>query len=336
MKPAMKILTTAAIVLGAVATHAQTPPASQESISGYVSEAERLAGNDLKAWLALCKPAPAVRPAQELVDKLIASQIARAAPEPGRAFDNLYFVGSAWVSAWAIKTSQGIILIDALNNGPEAERLIDGGMRKLGLNPAEIRHIIVTHAHGDHYGGVEYLVPRYRSGIVASEVDWRQLEGKLEFNSPHWGPPPKYDAARDSRVKDGDKVTLGDAAVTVNITPGHTLGTITPTFEVKHAGRTHKVLLWGGTAFNFGKDVPRLQGYIDATERMAKVAREQGIDVLLSNHPANDGTVENLGALRKDGAASNPFVIGTDAVVRGLGVMGACAKAQRDRYILEK
>lgn len=334
MKPAVRMLIVGHALLG-VASCAHTPPASQETISVYVSEAERLAASDLKAWLALCKPAPAMRPSQEIVDKLLASQIARAAPEPGRAFDNLYYVGSAWVSAWAISTSQGIILIDALNNGPEAERLIDGGMRKLGLNPSGIRFILVTHAHGDHYGGVEYLVPRYRSGIVASEIDWRQLEGKLEFNSPHWGPPPKYDATRDRRVNDGDKVTLGDAAVTVNITPGHTLGTITPTFEVKHAGRTHKVLLWGGTAFNFGKDVPRLQGYIDATERMARIAREQGIDVLLSNHPANDGTVERIEALKK-GAPSNPFVIGTDAVVRGLGIMGACAKAQRDRYILEK
>jgi metallo-beta-lactamase class B len=334
VKLATRMLIIGSTLLG-VASCAHTPPASQETISRYVSQAERLAGDDLKPWLALCKPAPALRPSQEVVDKLLASQIARAAPEPGKAFDNLYYVGSAWVSAWAIRTSHGIILIDALNNGPEAERLIDGGMRKLGLNPADIRQIIVTHAHGDHYGGVEYLVPRYRSGIVASEIDWRQLEGKLEFNSPHWGPPPKYDAARDRRVNDGDKVTLGDAAVTLNITPGHTLGTITPTFDVKHGGRTHKVLLWGGTAFNFGKDVPRLQSYIDATDRMARVAREQDIDVLLSNHPANDLTVERLDALRK-GAASNPFVIGTASVVRALGIMGACARAQRDRYILEK
>ena len=129
-------------------------------------------------------------------------------------------------------------------------------------------------------------------------------------------------------------MTLGDTTVTTYVTPGHTLGTITPTFEVKQGGRTHKALLWGGTAFNFGKDVPRLQSYIDATERMAKVAKEQGVDVMLSNHPGYDGTVAKLDAMRK-GAASNPFVIGNDAVVRGLQVMGACAKAQRDRFILE-
>jgi len=228
-----------------------------------------------------------------------------------------------------------VILLDALNNEDEAERLIDGGMRKLGLDPSGIRFIVVTHAHGDHYGGVEYLVPRYRSAVVASEVDWQQLEGKLEYSSPHWGPVPKFNAARDRRVNDGDKVTLGEASVTTYITPGHTLGTITPTFEVKSGGRTYKVLLWGGTAFNFGKDVPRLQSYIDATERMASIAKEQGIDVMISNHAGYDNTVAKLDAIRK-GAAQNPFVIGNDAVVRSLQLMGACAMAQRDRFILEQ
>lgn len=333
MKPVVKLLV-AALAFGA-ASCAQVPPASQASVSGYVSEAERLAGSDLKPLLVLCKPAPAARPPQALIDKLLAAMIARPAPEAGRAFDNLYFVGSAWVSAWAIKGTQGVILIDALNNEEEAERLIDRGMRSLGLDPATIKYVVVTHAHGDHYGGVEYLVPRYRPGVVASEIDWQQLEGKLEFSSALWGPVPAYNKARDLRVKDGDKVTLGDVSVTTYVTPGHTLGTITPVFEVKSGGKTHKALLWGGTAFNFGKDVPRLQSYIDATERMAKIAKEQGIDVMISNHAGYDGTVGKLDALRK-GASPNPFVIGNDAVVRGLGVMGACAKAQRDRFILEK
>ena len=178
-------------------------------------------------------------------------------------------------------------------------------MRKLGLDPSTIKYIVVTHAHGDHYGGVEYLVPRYRSGVVVSEIDWQQLEGKLEFSSPHWGPVPKYNKARDLRVKDGDKVTLGDTTVTIYITPGHTLGTITPTFEVKQGSRTHKVLIWGGTAFNFGKDVPRLQSYIDATERMATIAKEQGIDVMISNHAGYDNTVAKLDAIR-NGACPEP------------------------------
>jgi len=319
-----------------VAACAHTPPpASQETISAYVSEAHKLAGDDLKPLLALCNPAPAARPPQAAVDKFLATQMARPAPEPGRAFDNLYYIGAAWVSAWAIKTSQGVILIDALDNATEAEQLIDGGMRRLGLDPSTVKYILVTHAHGDHYGGVDYLVSRYHPSVVMSEVDWQQTEEKLEFDSQHWGRPPKDDPGRDLRVKDGDKLALGDVSVTLNVTPGHTHGTISPTFDVRDGGRTHRVLLWGGTAFNFGNDIPRLQSYIDATERMARIAKAEGIDVMISNHAGYDGAIDKLAALRK-GAASNPFVIGNDAVVRGLQVMGACGKAQRDRYLLEK
>src|SRR6202789_3747084 len=68
-----------------------------------------------------------------------------AAPDPGKAFDNLYFVGSRWVSAWALVTDAGIILIDTMDNDQEAEQLIEGGMRTLGLDPADIRIILDTH-----------------------------------------------------------------------------------------------------------------------------------------------------------------------------------------------
>lgn len=305
---------------------------SQATVDAHVAEAKRLAGSDLGALMVLCKPAPASRAPQAMVDAGIAKNIARPAPEPGKAFDNLYFVGAAWVSAWAIKTSDGIILIDALNNAREARDLIDGGLKKLGMDPATIKYVIVTHAHGDHYGGAEYLVSKYKARIVMSEPDWVQTETKLEFDSPsNWDPAPK----RDLSFKDGDKVTLGGESVTINITAGHTLGTITPTFDVVSGGKKHRALIWGGTAFNFGNNIPRMDSYIEATKRMAKMAQEQGIDVMLSNHAGYDGTVAKLEAMKKD-PKSDAFVIGTPAVVRGLQVMGECAQAQRDRYLLMK
>jgi hypothetical protein len=72
---------------------------------------KRLAGQDLKALLTLCEPAPATRAAQDAIDRLVSQQIARTPPEPGRAFDDLYYVGAAWASAWALKTTDGVILI---------------------------------------------------------------------------------------------------------------------------------------------------------------------------------------------------------------------------------
>lgn len=307
------------------------PPPSAETVAVHVAEAQRLAANDLKPLLTLCNPVPAIRPDQASIDKLLEAVIARPAPDPGRVFENLYFVGSSWVSAWAIRTSQGVILIDALNNADEARRVIGEGMRKVGLDPADIRFVIVTHAHGDHYGGLDYLVPRYRPGVVMSEADWRQVEGRLEFDSPHWGRPPRFDAARDRRMSDGGKLVLGDTTVILYLTPGHTEGTLTLAFDVTVGGRTHRALLWGGTAFNFGKDLARLESYINATRRMADVARDRGIDVMISNHPSYDDSLAKMEAMRQ-GTRVHPFVIGNEAVVRSLQVMNACAQAQRDRF----
>ncbi|MBI3369759.1 MAG: MBL fold metallo-hydrolase [Burkholderiales bacterium] len=257
--------------------------------------------------------------------------MARPAPAPGKAFDNLSYVGSAWVSAWALNTSDGILLIDALNNEAEASTLIDGGLRQLGLDPARIKQVIVTHAHGDHYGGATYLKSRYQTRIVMSEADWKMSETQLEFAIPMWLPPPKRDVA----LNDGDSVVLGDTSVTLYQTPGHTMGTLTPVFELRDGARTHRAMVWGGTAFNFGKDLPRLDAYIAATQRMARLAGDRQIDVLLSNHPGYDNTVAKLAQLKTRGANdAHPFVMGVANVQRALGVMGECAQAQRDRFLL--
>ena len=308
------------------------PSASPASVAGHVAEAQRLAGQDLKALVVLCEPAPAARAAQDAIDRLVTQQIARTPPEPGRAFDNLFYVGAAWVSAWALKTSDGVILIDALNNEKEAAEVLEAGMRKVGLNPADIRYVLVTHAHGDHYGGASYLVRQHRPRVAMSDADWAVARVKPEVDSSAWGRMPPVDTV----LKQGDSIVLGEARVTAQITPGHTVGTISPVFEVKDRGTTHRVLLWGGTAFNFGRDMGRLDSYIEATERMAALARRENIDVLLSNHPGYDGTLGKLQALRSNpNGAENPFVMGTPTVVRALQVMGACARAQRDRFAME-
>ena len=64
---------------------------------------------------------------------------------------------------------------------------------------------------------------------------------------------------------------------------------------------------------------------------MKMPTKAQGISVMLSNHPDYDGTVAKLPAVS---SSSNPVVMGTPTVVRALTVMGECAQAQRDRYLL--
>jgi hypothetical protein len=92
--------------------------------------------------------------------------------EPVKIFDNLYFFGLNTIGAWAIPTSQGIILIDALNNPKEAETIIEPSLKKVGLNPADVKTIIVGHGHFDHFGGAPYFQEHYNAPVMMTAADW--------------------------------------------------------------------------------------------------------------------------------------------------------------------
>jgi len=298
-----------------------SPAAAQSpDVSRHLAAAAAAAGEDLKPWLALGRAAiPTNAPARSFAELM-----AQPSFPPGKAFDNFAFVGSKWVSAWALTTSDGIILLDALNNDDEAERLIDGGLRQLSLDPAQIKTLVVTHGHGDHYGGANWIKQQHGARIVMSDVDWTMLETQLEFDAPEWGRPPR----RDIAVKDGEAIRLGDTAVEVLMTPGHSPGTISLLFDLHEGGRTHRAILWGGTSFNFGGRPDRMQriaSYVEAARRAKDVAARQDVKVMLSNHSSFDETERKLQAVRAGGP--NPFVIGREAVQRALTVIEECALA---------
>lgn len=313
--------------------------ADEAAVKAHLEAAERAAGSDLRTWMRLCQPASATRPT--VGDEGLAKLIATPGPAAAAAFDNLVYLGSGWVSAWALKTSDGIVLIDALNTAEEVDRLIVGGMKQLGLDPGDIKVVLVTHGHGDHYGGaqrVKEIAAAAEPRVVMSELDWTMTRTQLEFASPLWPSPPRFDPERDVAARDLQVLRQGDAQVLLPITPGHTMGTISPIVEVRAGGRTHRAVIWGGTSFNFGRDLPRLEAYIQSTVRMRQLVREHGVDVLLSNHPSYDATPEKLPKLASAQAAgaAHPYVVGTDTVLRALTVAGECARANKVRFEMQR
>src|SRR2546427_5315461 len=124
-----------------------------------------------------------------------------------KVFDNLYFVGQTEYSVWAVTTSEGIIVIDTIYDY-SAEEEIAGGLKKLGLDPANIKYAIVSHAHPDHHGGARFLQDRYGARVIMSAADWDMLDRSN-------GTKPK----RDMVATDGQKFTLGDTTLTLYITP---------------------------------------------------------------------------------------------------------------------
>jgi metallo-beta-lactamase class B len=291
-----------------------------KQVALHLDAAKAAAGSDLTAYLKL---ADATHPNANA--PTIEEMMKWPAPDPGKAFDNLYFLGSRWVSAWALVTDAGIILIDTMDNDEEAKQLIEGGMCKLGLDPADIRIILVTHGHGDHYGGVSYLSNKYPARVLMSGIDWDTIDaGELEFDFPNWGCPPK----RGESVSDGDIVSLGSPDVKILLTPGHTLGKISLLFEGRDKGQTYQGLLWGGTAFNFGNRsdrIERLNQYNDSTERAKAIVRDREIRVFISDHSLFDEAVEKLESLLHQ--TTNPFVTSVSDVERALTVMEECARA---------
>lgn len=309
---------------GAAPRAAPPPPADPAGYNLHLANA-RAAGAEApgKAVLNLCDI-----PAPRGAGPPPAPAGPRPAPakfEPGQAFDNLYFLGLERVSAWAIKTSAGVILIDALNNAKDAEETIVPNMRKLGLDPAQIKYLIITHGHGDHYGGGQYIADHFHPRVIASEADWKVMEGPNPFGNTFPTPPPK----RDMVIGDGHKLTLGDTTITLYVTPGHTPGTISIIMPVKDKGQPHVAALWGGTAFNFTPADATFRTYAASAARFAGIAAQAKADVFLSNHGFVDDTPTKLPAVatRKPGAP-NPFVVGPQAVKNFLTVVGECALAR--------
>lgn len=237
--------------------------------------------------------------------------------EPVKVFDNLYFAGMTEFSTWAVTTSAGIIVIDPIFDYSVEAEVVDG-LRKLGLDPVDIRYVLVSHGHYDHAGGAKLLQERFGARVLLSAADW----DLLEQSNPSWKP------RRDLEVVDGQKLTLGDTTLELYLTPGHTSGTISTLIPLRDGGSRHVAALWGGTLFNFGPDPARFAAYADSAVRFREIATRAGADVLLSNHTDYDGSKEKLPAVTaRMPAAPHPYVVGTESIRRYLTVANECAQA---------
>jgi metallo-beta-lactamase class B len=248
--------------------------------------------------------------------------------EPAKVFDNLYFVGGKVHSSWALTTSQGIILLDTIFPY-NSEPLIVGGLQKLGLDPRNIKFVLISHAHSDHIGGAAMLQSRYGARIVMGAPDWDTVE---KYPNRYTSMAPK----RDIVAADGMQITLGDGAVTMWSTPGHTPGTMSFTFTVSDRGRPVHVTYSGGTAFNFVNNTPNpgirnFQIYIDSQRKMAQKAAAAGATVLLSNHSEFDNAVHKNKMLAGRGSGPHPYEIGASWVQRYFQVTEHCARAAQLR-----
>lgn len=241
--------------------------------------------------------------------------------DPVKVFDNLFVFPTSDVNAWAIQTSDGIIMIDATFEYMVKDLIVDA-MPQVGLDPKQIKYVVVTHGHGDHSAGVKYLQDTFGARVLMSEADWNLLAqpGRGAFAN---SPVPK----RDMVVSDGQRLTLGDTTITMYLTPGHTVGTISLIIPARDGKTTHTAAFWGGTAISANTPLDNLVAYSSSAQKFGAVAAKAGADVLLSNHGRYFDLDKRVGANRANPAGPNAFILNPARVRNYMAVADHCAQA---------
>ena len=227
---------------------------------------------------------------------------------PFKVFDNLYYVGPGFVSVWLVPTTDGLILIDTAQE-PYVDHVVDS-IKKSGFDLKDIKYIVLSHGHLDHFGGAARIQELSGAHVVALEEDWAMIERAGTTPGRGNAPPPAV-PKRDMVVKEGDTLTLGNTTLKFYKHPGHTAGSLSAEFTVFDGGMPYKAFMFGG---------PGPRGGVDGAEQFLasadRVAAMEGIQVgvhvhsWLASYPyPNGGILERAQKLaqRKPGEP-HPFV----------------------------
>jgi metallo-beta-lactamase class B len=252
--------------------------------------------------------------------------------EPAKLFDNVYIIGRTGTAVYAITTSAGIILIDS-GYQADVESILLNGMKKLGLDPAQVKMILITHGHVDHFAGAPYLQEHYGARVYLSQPDWDLMEHPPAAGKAPKGPPPVL-PKHDMVMMEGQAIALGDEKIVPVFIPGHTPGSMGLIFPVKDNGKTHMAAIFGGTMMGsvLVESDEALAQYAKSIAHFKEETRKAKVDVELQNHPLYDNLQDKLtGLQRRKKGEPNPFIVGQGNYQKFVDVMASCLQAQIDR-----
>jgi metallo-beta-lactamase class B len=251
---------------------------------------------------------------------------------PTKIFDNVYAIGNSGTTVYVVRTSAGLLMIDALSGNQVDSQLLPG-FQTLGLDPAQVKVILVTHGHGDHFGGSPYFQEHFGSTVYVSAADWMVMENPPARGGRGPAGPPVTIPKHDAEIADGQRITLGDFSVTPISVPGHTPGSMAFIFPVKDRGASHTAALFGGAWLtpNILSD-QALETFAASVAKFRAQTSAAGVDTLLQNHMLMVPIQDKLDRLakRKKGDP-NPFVVGAAAYQKFVDVMGACTSVNLAR-----
>lgn len=233
--------------------------------------------------------------------------------DPFPILGNLYYVGNLWCASHLIDTGDGLMLLDVPCGSGLPGLLYN--IQKLGFRADDIRHIVISHAHTDHYGCVQALVHRTHAKTYMGRVDTQDMLANPErtarldaglgpFNDPFMP---------DIQLEDGDVIEVGNVKMRCVLTPGHTVGVMSHFWDLydPKKDRTVHVGIYGGAGYGslsteglkkFGLPLSMQQVFVQSIEKVWN----EPVDLMLGNHPFHSDEFQKN--MRRARGEADPFV----------------------------
>jgi len=200
---------------------------------------------------------------------------------PFKIMGNVYYVGANNIASILVATPQGHILLDTGTQKMAA--VVFPNIVKLGFKPADIKVMLISHAHYDHMETMETIRRLTGATVAALEAEVPSLVSGHDLSSNEtWGAEP---LTIGRVLKSGDDVTLGGSTIKVIWTPGHTLGAAAYFINTQEDGRNHQIV-YGGPPGPITGD-PRYDTRPEDAYASYKALRAMNPDILISGHPQN-------------------------------------------------
>lgn len=213
---------------------------------------------------------------------------------PFKIFGNLYFVGTKPASTHIVDTGDGLIMLDS--GYQQSLYLVIHNMHMLGLNPLNLKYIVMTHGHIDHMGATKALKELTGAKTFLGAEDREYVNGTLDLSyAKELGMEFTETFEPDVLLQGGDVIELGNTKIRAVATPGHTPGAMSYIFDVTDGEKVYTAGLHGGMGINTmcREFLDKYGLSYDCREKFKKAMdnlKKEKVDIFLGNHMQHNET----------------------------------------------
>jgi metallo-beta-lactamase class B len=210
---------------------------------------------------------------------------------PEKVHGDSWLVGFGGLSVALVDTGDGLILIDGAL--PQAAPAILANVRALGFDPQDIKYILSTEPHFDHAGGLAALARDTGATVVASARGAEALQsGRLAADDPQLDYDSRFPpVTRTQVIGDGETLRLGKTVVTAHATPGHTMGSMSWSWQACEAKTCRSIVFASSlnpvSADAYRYSAPESAAIVAGFAQSYKAMDALPCDILVSAHPDN-------------------------------------------------